>query len=110
MHISPIMVVVLVVGAGLILLYLVARKFKRLGHAVAFACAVAGRLLVTLAYHMERAASYCKKALDAALKSINDTDEWTMRVLLWLLIWFCIGLLILAGESIQVLEVLPSLF
>jgi hypothetical protein len=79
---SPVVVGVLVAVAGLILLYLVARKLKRFGHAAAFACAVAGRLLVTLSYHMDRAARYCKKALDAALKSINDTDEWTMRVLL----------------------------
>ncbi len=109
-HLSPVVVIILVVVAGLILLYLVARKFKPFGHSLAFVCAVAGRLLVTLSYHMENAAHYCQRACETALKSINDTGEWTMRDFLGLLILFGIGSLILGGESVQVTEVLPSLF
>lgn len=110
MNLSPVVVTVLVVVAGLILLYLVARKFKQFGHSLAFVCAVAGRVLVTLAYHMEKAAAYCKKACETALKSINDTGEWTMGDLTHAVADFVLGLLVIVGESVQVLEVLPSLF
>jgi len=109
-NLSPLVVIILVVVAGLILLYLVARQWKRFGHALAFVAAVAGRLLVTLSYHMERAAHFCKRACETALKNLNDSGKWTLGDFLRWLIGFCIGLLILAGESIQVLEVLPSLF
>src|SRR5260370_8274386 len=78
-HLSPVVVGVLVVVAALILLYLVARRFKKFGHALAFVCAVGGRVLVTLSYHMAAAAAYCHRACETALKSINDSGEWTMR-------------------------------
>jgi len=110
MHLSPVVIVVLISVAGFILLYLVARKVKPFGHSLAVVCAVAGSILVTLSYHMESAAHSCNKVCVAALKSINDTGDWMMGDLLRGLIDFFLGLLILVGESIQVIEVLPNLF
>jgi len=112
MNLSPVVVGIIVTVAGLILLYLVARtrKLKTFGHAIAFTCTVVARILVKSEEYLNNAAAYCKSACETALKSINDSGEWTMRDFLWRLIGFCIGLLILAGESIQVLEVLPSFF
>jgi len=109
-HLSPVVIAVLVVVAGLILLYLVARKFKKFGHAVAFVCAIAGSVLVTLSYHMAAAAACCHRACETALKSINDTGEWTMRDFLEKLQDFSVGFLVIFGEAVQVTEVLPSMF
>src|SRR5690349_7058057 len=103
MKLSTVVVAVLVGVAGLILLYLVAQKWKPLGRSLAFVCAVAGRLLVTLADTTENAARYCEKVCHAALKSINDTGVWTMHDLLRRLIDFGLGLLILMGETVQVI-------
>ncbi len=109
-HLSPVVVGVLVVVAALILLYLVARRFKKFGHALAFVCAVGGRVLVTLSYHMAAAAAYCHRACETALKSINDSGEWTMRDFLEKLQDFSVGFLVIFGEAVQVTEVLPSMF
>src|SRR6266536_4218954 len=110
MNLSPIAIVILVVVAGLILLYLVARKVKPLGKSLAFVCAVGGSLLVTLSYHMVAAAHYCKRACETALKSLNDSGEWTMRDLTRALTDFLVGLLVILGESLQVLDILGNIF
>src|SRR5260370_8073711 len=109
-HLSPVVVGVLVVVAALILLYLVARRFKKFGLALAFVCVVGGRVLVTLSYHMAAAAAYCHRACETALKSINDSGEWTMRDFLEKLQDFSVGFLVIFGEAVQVTEVLPSMF
>src|SRR5258708_20447404 len=109
-HLSPVVVGVLVVVASLVLLYLLARRFKKFGHALAFVCAVGGRVLVTLSYHMAAAAAYCHRACETALKSINDSGEWTMRDFLEKLQDFSVGFLVIFGEAVQVTEVLPSMF
>src|SRR5262245_9933708 len=102
--------IVLVTVAGLLLLYLVARRVRSFGYGLAVVCAVAGRVFVSACYRTEDAATYCKKACETALKSINDTNDWTMHDLTRKLTDWIVGLLVIMGESIQVLDVLGNIF
>src|SRR5205085_3849196 len=112
-QIPPLVLVMLIVMAGLIVLYLLARWINPFGLALGFVSAVAGRLLVTLSYHMEQAAAYCKRACLASLAyppGVSDGEYWSGVNVLSRLVYFVLAVLILAGETLNTLLVLPSLF
>src|SRR5690348_15430964 len=103
MKVSPVVIAVLIGSAviiGLVVLYHIAERNRRLGRSIAKVCATLGSLLVALSYRMEKVAAYCKKACETALKSINDTGEWTMGEFLQKLIDFAVGFLVIVGEAV----------
>src|SRR5258706_5113949 len=94
----------------LLVLYLVARKVKPFGQALAFVCTVLSRVNVKIAEHMNKAAAYYNSACTASLRGITDTGHWTGTEVLKRIMYFALGLLILLGETVNTLLVLPSLF
>ena len=99
--------------AVLLVLYLVARKVKPLGHALAFVCTVASRVNVKIAEYMHKAAAYCHSACIASLHyppGVRDGDYWEGVNVLSRLVYFVLAVLILSGETLNTLLVLPSLF
>src|SRR5258708_25635148 len=79
MKLPPVAVIVLAVIAGLILLYLVARRIKAFGQSLGFVCAVAGRILVKITQYMQNVADYARNAAVASLRyppSVCDCDYW----------------------------------
>src|SRR5438270_1927209 len=112
-QIPPLVLVMLAVVVGLIVLYLVARRVKPFGQSLGFVCAVAGRLFVTLATFMGKAAEYCKSACLASLRyppGVRDGEYWAGVNVLSRLVYFVLAVLILAGETFNTLLVIPSLF
>jgi len=94
----------------LLVLYLVARKVKPFGQALAFVCTVLSRVNVKIAEYMNKAAAYYNSACTASLRGITDTGHWTGIEVLKRIKYFVLGLLILLGETVNTLLVLPSLF
>src|ERR1700676_4389941 len=102
---SP-LVIVLIVIVGLILLYLVARKYRPFGQSLGFVCAVAGRLLVTLAYHLQSAALYCNRACLASLRyppGVSDSDYWHGVNVMVRLALFVLAVTVLGAEPVNTL-------
>src|SRR5216683_25672 len=100
------LVIILVVIVVLLGLYLVARKVRPLGQALAFVCTVASRILVTFAQYMKQAGDYCNKACLASLRyppGVGDTDYWSGINVLARLVYFGLAVLILAGETVNTL-------
>src|SRR6266487_2767626 len=113
MKVSPVVIAVLIGSAvivGLVVLFHIAERNRRLGRSIAKVCAVVSSVLVSISYRVEKAALSCHRVCETALKSINDTGEWTMGEFLEKLEDFAVGFLVIVGEAIQVTEVLPSLF
>jgi hypothetical protein len=113
MNLSPLVVVAIVmltVIVALIVLYHLAEKHRRFGKSCAVACAVLARLPITLHDAMQNAAAYCQRVGQAALESLNYTADGSMRDLTRAVTDFFLGLLVIVGESVQVIEVLGNLF
>src|SRR5437763_17116876 len=107
------LLIALVIVVVLLVLYLVARKVKPFGQAIAFVCTVASRVNEKFAEYMNKAADYCNKACLASLRyppGIRDSDYWHGINVLSRLVYFVLAVLILAGETLNTLLVLPSLF
>src|SRR5437588_13098402 len=101
MNVSPVVVIVLVVIAGLILLYLIARKVKSFGKSLGFVCAVLGRMLVKIAEYMGKAAEYCKNACIASLRyppGVSDIDYWHGVMVISRLVIFILAGTVLSAE------------
>ncbi len=99
--------------AVLLVLYLVARKVKPLGHALAFVCTVASRVNVKIVEYMHKASAYCHSTCIASLHyppGVRDGTYWEGVNVLSRLVYFVLAVLILAGETLNTLLVLPSLF
>jgi len=107
------LLIALVVTIVLLVLYLVARKVKPFGQALAFVCTVASRVNVKIAEYMSHAAAYFHSACIASLHyppGVSDSDYWSGINVLSRLVYFMLAILILAGETVNTLLVLPSLF
>jgi len=107
------LLIVFVVLAVLLVLYLVARKIKPLGQSVAFVAVVASRFNVKLADILSHAASYCQKAAVASLRyppGVNNDEYWLGVNVISRLVWFVLSVLIIVGEIVNTLLVVPSLF
>jgi len=107
------LLIALVVLVGLVVLYLVARRVKPFGQSLAFVCTVVSRVNVKLAEYMSKAADYCHTACLASLRyppGLGDSDYWSGVNVLSRLVYFVLAVFILAGETLNTLLVLPSLF
>src|SRR2546428_4373476 len=107
------LLIALVVVAVLLVLYLVARLVKPFGHALAFVCTVASRINIKIAEYMSKAADYCNKACLASLRyppGVSESDYWSGVNVIVRLVYFVLAVLIFAGETVNTLLVLPSLF
>src|SRR6266702_2816209 len=99
--------------AVLLVLYLLARKVKQLGHALAFVCTVASRVNVKIVEYMHKASAYCHSTCIASLHyppGVRDGTYWEGVNVLSRLVYFVLAVLILAGETFNTLLVIPSLF
>src|SRR6266566_149209 len=113
MKLPPVAVIVLVVIAGLILLYLVAHRIKPFGQSLGFVCAVAGRILVKIAQYMYSVADYARTAAVASLHyppGVGESDYWFGVNVLSRIVYFVLAVCILGGETVNTLLVLPALF
>ena len=113
MKLPPVAVIVLIVIAGLILLYLVARRIKPFGQSLGFVCAVAGRILVKIAQYMHSVADYARTAAVASLRyppGVGEGDYWFGVNVLSRIVYFVLAVCILGGETVNTLLVLPALF
>jgi hypothetical protein len=97
----------------LVVFYLVARRVKPFGQSIAFVCTVLSRINVKLAEYMTKAAGYCHTVCLTALyypPGMTERDYWSGIDVLSRLVFFVLAVLILAGETVNTLLVLPALF
>src|SRR5258708_6404245 len=107
------LLIALVVVTVLLVVYLVARKVKPIGQALAFVCIVVSRVNIKIAEYMSKTADYCNKACLASLRYppvVRDTEYWSGGDVLMRLVYFVLAVSILAGETVNTLLVLPALF
>src|SRR5205807_4569390 len=74
---------------------------------------VASRVNVKIAEYMQITAAYCHSACIASLHyppGVRDGDYWEGVNVLSRLVYFVLAVLILAGETLNTLLVLPTLF
>jgi hypothetical protein len=97
----------------LVVLYLVARRIKPFGQALAFVCTVISRVNIKVAEFMNNVADSCQRIGLASLHfppGSADRDYWNGIDVLSRLVFFVLAVLILAGETVNTLLVLPALF
>src|SRR5207247_1404836 len=113
MSFLPITLVVIVVTVGLMALYHVGRKNKRVGSSVGFGFTVLSRIPVKLEDAMNKAACYLHESRLASLAyppGVGESDYSPVINLLSRLVLFTLALCILPGETANMLLLMPTLF
>ena len=102
--------IVLGVCLALLLLYLVSRRVRVLGQALAFVCQAVSRIALRISEFLAQAATYCHQACLASLAyPPSDSTLWGGLKVLSRLVFFVLSVLILAGETFNTLIALPAL-
>lgn len=107
------LLIAIVVTVVLLALYLIARIVRPFGQALAFVCTVGSRINIKIVEYMNKAVDYCNKVCLASLRyppGVSDSDYWPGINVMARLVYFVLAALILAGETVNTLLVLPALF
>ena len=104
------LLIVVLVSLALLLLYLVSRRVRGLGQALAFVCQAVSRIAIRVSEFLTLAGNYCHQAcLSSLAYPPSDSTLWGGLKVLSRLVFFVLSVLILAGETMNTLTALPSL-